>query len=573
MKLNYTLEITNPQNHMAKIKIDAIKPTGVSSLKFFLPSWSPGSYLMREYTTHVRSVRVLNKTGEFLYFEQLEKGIWEIDWSRSDCKSESEEFSFEYEIYCHELTVRTNHIDESHAFLHGPALFMGVLDHEMPDPVLRVKFPPLWSKLHTGMTDISEKRDKFIYTAKNYDDFIDCPIEIGCHDSDGFMHDGKEHHVIFYGDQYPHQYDLKKDIKTIVETTAEHFSDLPYESYLFMTHFVKNKFGGLEHKNSTALQFDGRRLSNRKDYINWLALVAHEYFHTWNVKRIRPVELGPFDYTTENYTRLHWLTEGLTSFMDELLVLRAGLCTLEEYLVMQKQNLEKYFAIPGKKFHSLEDASFNAWVKLYRPDENTTNSSVSYYLKGGLVFSTLHFDLVKVGSSINELLTKLWDRYKADEDKGVNREEVLDMIEEVGNKEIRNRFEQKISTTEDIDFETLYEEQGMKFIWVETQKPYIGVDWRFDGENAYLAKVILDQPGCKAGLNAGDEVIAINGLRFSKTEAMNLENFLVPGTVYKFTISRLEKLFEINVSVEKEPRRLKQIEIFDKDKANHCFGI
>ncbi len=573
MKLNYTLEITNPQNHIAKIKIDAIKPKNQSTLKFFLPSWSPGSYLMREYTSHVRSIRALNKTGEYLYFEQLEKGIWEIDWSRSECKTESAEFSLEYEVYCHDLTVRTCHIDESHAFLHGPALFMGVVGQNVVDPVLRVKFPPLWSKLHTGLKDISDKRDEFIYTANDYDDLIDCPIEIGCHESDGFMFEGKEHHVIFYGDQYPHQYDLKKDIKTIVETVAEHFDDIPYDSYLFMTHFVKNKFGGLEHKNSTALQFDGRRLSNRKDYINWLALVAHEYFHTWNVKRIRPVELGPFDYTQENYTRLHWLTEGLTSFMDELFVLRSGLCTLEEYLTMQKQNLEKYFSIPGKKFHSLEDSSFNAWVKLYRPDENSSNSSISYYLKGGLVFSTLHFDLVKIGCSINDLLTKLWDRYKKDESKGVEREEVLEMIEQIGNKEIRDRFEQKISTTEDIDFETLYEENGMKFIWVETHKPHLGVEWKFEGQNASLAKVVLDEPAYKAGLNAGDEIIAINDLRFSKTEAMNLEHYLVPGKNYKFTIARLEKIYEINVAVEKEPRRLKQIEIFDKDKANHCFGI
>src|SRR5690606_20740215 len=144
-------------------------------------------------------------------------------------------------------------------------------------------------------------------------DLIDSPVEIGCHESDGFMVDGREHHVIFYGEQYPHHNNLKADMKKIVEEVSSHFQSIPYEKYLFITHFAKNKYGGLEHHDSTALHFDGRKLASRKDYVNWMALVAHEYFHTWNVKRIRPVELGPFDYQNENYTKMHWLTEGLTS--------------------------------------------------------------------------------------------------------------------------------------------------------------------------------------------------------------------------------------------------------------------
>ncbi len=571
MKLIYTLEIENPQNHIAKIKIDATRPKGTEQVTFFLPSWSPGSYLMREYGKNIRSVKALNKTGEFLFFEQTSKGQWCIDWSKSDEKNSSDEFSFEYEIYCHDLTVRTSHIDESHAFIHGPSVFMGAADQKMANPELLVKFPALWSKLHTGLKDISTKREVFHYTAPNYDDFIDCPIEIGCHESDGFMAFGKEHHLAFYGDQYPHSYDLKADIKKIVETVGEHFSDIPYESYLFITHLAKNKFGGLEHKNSTALQFDGRKLKNRKDYINWLALVAHEYFHTWNVKRIRPIELGPFNYLEESYTRLHWLTEGLTSFMDELFVLRSGLINIDEYLTMQKQNLIRYYSIPGKKFHSLEESSFNAWIKLYRPDENSNNSSISYYLKGGLVFSTLHFDLLECGKSINDLLTALWDRYKENPEVGVTKEEVLGMIEKISTKEIAQRFEMRISTTEDIDFETYYEQNGMKFIWVESNKPYLGVNWEFKGTNAFISKVILDDPAFKAGLNAGDEVLAINGQRFNKTDATSLDSILSVDTSYRFTIARLEKIYEIDVTVAREPRRLKDIQVFDEAKAMRAF--
>lgn len=571
MILKYLVEIKAPETHMVRVKIDAMRPKNTNKLQFFLPSWSPGSYLMREYSRNIRTLRVLNKTGEFLYFDQITKGIWEIDWTKSDIKSDSEEFSFEYEIYCHELTVRTSHVDISHAFLHGPSYLMGVVDHEMKNPIIEFKFPALWAKLHTALDDVSDIRDQFIYTAKSYDDLIDTPVEIGCHESDGFMHDGLEHHLVFYGDQYDHPYDLKADIKKIVETVSSHFSSIPYERYMFITHLSKNLFGGLEHKNSTALQFDGRKLKNRKDYINWLALVAHEYFHTWNVKRIRPIELGPFNYTEENYTKLHWLTEGLTSFMDELFVLRSGLINLKEYLIMQRQNLVRYYSVAGKKFHSLEDSSFNAWIKLYRPDEFSNLSSISYYLKGGLVFSTLHFEFQKVGASINDLLNALWDRYNLNPEVGVTKDEVLDMIEQIGNTKIRDQFELRISTTEDIDFDTYYQENGMQFIWEESNKASIGVDWEFNGENVFIAKVNLDEAAYKAGLNAKDEILAVNRVRFSKEDANNLDSILTVGKTYTFTVSRMNKLYEIPVTIGCEARQLKDIQIIDEEKALKIF--
>lgn len=571
MKIRYLVEITDPKNHLAKVTLNATKESTSDKIELFLPSWSPGSYLMREYSKNIRYFKAENDKGEVLFYKQTAKNIWEIDWSRSEVKNRSDNFLVTYEIYCHELTVRTSHIDESHAFLHGPSFLMGVMNEPMPNPEIEFKFPGLWSKLHTGLKDISEQRERFIYTAADYDDLIDSPVEIGCHESDGFMYDGKEHHVIFYGEQYPHPYNLKADIKKIVETVASHFSDVPYENYLFMTHFVKDKYGGLEHKNSTALHFDGRKLKNRNDYMNWLALVAHEYFHTWNVKRIRPIELGPFDYTQENYTRMHWLTEGLTSFMDEILVLRSQLITLKEYLGMQTKNLNRYFSIPGKKFHSLEDSSFNAWIKLYRPDENSNNSSISYYLKGGLVFSTLHFDLKAQGKSINDLLTALWDRYKANPEVGVTKEEVLEMIESIGNKEIAERFDHRLSATEDIDFESYYDQHGMEFIWQESTEPDLGVDFSFKQNRVYVDKVILDGPGYKAGLNAGDEIIAINRQRFMQADAKDLKSILTAGVNYTFTISRLEMLYEVVVNVGKKPRILKEIAITDEQKAKAVF--
>lgn len=569
MEVSYLVEITDPETHMVNVTVSLNKPKS-DTLSVFLPSWSPGSYLMREYARNIRTIRAMSKNGEYLNFSQVAKGVWEIDFKNSELNKPCAEFEINYQVYCHELTVRTSHVDYSHAFLHGPSYLIGIKDQDIK-PKIEFKFPGLWSKLHTGLKNISTERSKFIYEAPTYDDLIDSPVEIGCHESDGFMFDGKEHHLIWTGPQYPHDNDLKADIKKIVETVAAHFSSVPYDDYIFMTHFARNLFGGLEHKNSTALHFDGRKLKNRADYINWLALVAHEYFHTWNVKRIRPKELGPFDYLNENYTEMHWLTEGLTSFMDEVFILRSGLCTMEEYLTMQVKNLNRYFNTPGKKFHSLEQSSFNAWVKLYRPDENSANSTMSYYLKGGLVFSTLHFDLKKIGRDINDLLTLLWKRYEDNPDVGMEADEVLNMIEEIGNKDIRHRFETRIKTTEDIDFESYYKEIGLDFEWDVPKEAYLGCQLRFEGDRVVVADITLDGPGFQAGLNAGDEIIAINDVRVLQSDVELFKNILSPGKQYKITIARLGNIQSLVLMTGNAPRILKNIHVFDAKKANQSF--
>lgn len=565
MKIRYIATIKDPTTHIVnvKLKLDEIK----ASMTFYLPSWSPGSYLMREYARNIRTIQARNEKGQVLNLIQTTKSEYSLELGRE----KPSEIELEYNIYCHELTVRTSHVDESHAFLHGPSYLMAISGQEKNEHEIEFRFPALWSKITTGLKETSRKREEFIYLASSYDELVDSPVEIGCQETDGFMYDGKEHYLAFYGKTYPHKNDLKDDIKKIVETVGSHFSSIPYDSYHIITHFGRGLFGGLEHLNSTALQFDGRKLAERESYVNWLALVAHEYFHTWNVKRIRPIELGLFDYQNENYTRMHWLTEGLTSFMDELFVLRSGLCSPEEYLKMQRNNLARYFSIPGRKFHTLEDSSFNAWIKLYRPDENSNNSSISYYLKGGLVFSTLHFEFVKLGKNINDLLTMLWDRYITNPKVGVTKEEVLEMIESISNKEVRERFDLLISTTEEIDFESYYNDLGCEFIWKEAETFDLGAELSFDNSRVIIAKVAQDQAAFKSGLNAGDEILAINGVRFLKEDVSLMNTTFLINKNYEFLISRLGEIKIVTVLTQKGVRLLESIQIKDMDLFKKTF--
>lgn len=566
MKLSYKIEIVAPTTHQVRVMIHGKKESHEKKLDFFLPRWSPGSYLMREYSRHITGLKAELKNGERLHIEQTDISTFELNWEKSTLTNlDQDEFSLDYSVYCHELTVRTSHVDSSHAFLHLPTLLMGILNKTISSPQLELIFPHSWSKVSTGLKDISPQRQIFLYTAKNYDELIDSPIEIGCHETDGFQVNGVSHHVAYYGELLPHTEKITNDTKKIVEHISTFMGGFPYEEYTFMTHFVPGLYGGLEHGNSTALHFCPTQISNRKGYLNYLALVSHEYFHTWNVKRIRPFELGPFNYLKEATTKLLWLAEGLTSLMDELFIYRAGLITLEEYCEMQKDNFNRYLSVPGRKFHSLDESSFNAWIKLYRPDENTNNSSVSYYLKGGIVFFALNLLFAKKGKSINDLLNYLWNDFKIHPQRGVDSDIVYKMIEEVGGADTREAFESMTKTTEDIDLESLCAEFGLKWEWDKTETPWLGIDPEFLGDRVLIKVVTLDGPAFKGGLNAGDELIAINNMRVLKDRYADFAKYMRINETYDFTVSRLGKLCHVKVNVGVTPLKLKALSLTNRD--------
>jgi predicted metalloprotease with PDZ domain len=340
--------------------------------------------------------------------------------------------------------------------------------------------------------------------------------------------------------------------------------EIPYDRYAFITHFIPGMYGGLEHKNSTALHFDGTSLQDRKNYINWLCLVSHEYFHTWNVKRIRPRELGPFDYQKENHTTLLWLAEGLTSFMDELYVYRSGLIEAKEYLDLLKSAFDRYYAIPGKRFHSLEASSLNAWIKLYRPDENSNNSSISYYLKGGIVFLLLHVELAKKGKKMDHLLELLWQSYKKRPDLGLTAEEVFALVAEVGGQAIADKFTTMVQTTEDLPIEQALKDAGAEFLWETPTTAWLGVTPEFREGRVYFEQIVLDGPAYQAGINSKDELLAIDGVRIFKDQFEKLEARLIPDRNYQLTLSRNGVSVELTCSVGRKPRVLKEIQVKDE---------
>ena len=570
-KVHYSLKIEDAHQHKVKVSMEFSWPSNKNTLDFFMPSWSPGSYLMREYGRFVRSIVATNELGDRYFVEQLDKGTWRVKQNQSGL-AQGKKLHFSYEVYCHELTVRTSHVDCNHAFIHGPSVFMGIDGFGQLPIQLDLSFPAEWNKVTTGLKDVSKVRNEFKYESPNYDDFIDCPLEIGNHVTDGFQIDGKDHELAFFGGLLPHGNKVKEDMKTIVNHIASYMGGMPYDRYVFMTHLVPGLYGGLEHKNSTALQFSSMNFANRDDYINWMCLVSHEYFHTWNVKRIRPKTFGPFDYRKEAESSLLWLAEGLTSFMDELFVFQCGLITLEEYLKLQTKNFKRYFETPGRKFHSLEESGFNAWNTLYKPVENSSNSSVSYYLKGGIAFFVLNTFFALKEKSIKDFIDLLWERYLKDPENGMDKKEVLEAIENVGGVDTRELFENWIETTDELPIHDALKSIGLEIEYDLPSGVDLGMATRFEGDRVFVKSVELDRSAYRDGLNPEDEIIAINNMRVDRNNFSSLEKMLLESEVYELTISRLNYVQTIKIAPMKKAPEVKSILIKDEVKARSALA-
>jgi predicted metalloprotease with PDZ domain len=562
MKIIYQVRIDNPSAHVASVALTFESTTGTA--KIFMPSWSPGSYLIREYARHVRSVRAVDESGRPLVCAQVAKNIWEIQGTGR--------ITAEYEIYLHEIGVRNAFIDFSHAFLHWPSLLMGVLGEKMGQPVLEIIFPDEWTEITSSLVLSEQTRGRAVFTASDFDDLLDSPVEIGNQEVSSFEAFGKRHEIAFWGAWNHCPWDIKKDIATIVKFIGDAMGGVPYERYSFIVHLAPGFYGGLEHADSCVLHADGFKMGGRKAYVQWLGLVAHEYFHLWNVKRIRPKELGPFDYINENYTTLLWLSEGLTSFVDNLFILRAGLCTMEEYLELLKDEIKKYEATPGRHLHSLEQSSFNAWVKLYRPDEDSVNSSVSYYLKGALVFLLLHGRLKDKGSDSIDFVKGLWNLHQRRPEVGVTSEEVFNLVP----GELRAEFIKAV-TENSAAFELPLEESlashGFKIEREEAKKTWIGITPDYKGDRVFVKSVLVNGPAMRSNINAGDEILAVNNMRVTKKEWSEIETDLVSGMTYPVLLARQGIIREIPLATDVMPPIVKKISVADSAKASTWAGV
>ena len=510
--ITYNIELHDLNAHLFQVTLSIAQPAITQHVS--LPVWIPGSYLVREFAKNLQNLTAYQGKKQ-LDAIQSDKCSWQID-----CDS-NKPLIITYQVFAHDSSVRTAWLDDARGFFNGTSLCLRVEGQEDTPHILALK--PTSSKrdwqVATGATLQKANKQGFgSYSFKNYDEMVDCPFELGDFWSGNFTVRGVKHRFVVAGATAT--FDAAKllaDTQKICETEMQFWhgktAKPPFKNYVFMLNAVDDGYGGLEHRNSTALickRQDLPRLGVAKQaagYTTLLGLISHEYFHTWNVKRLRPIEFAEFDYSQENYTELLWFFEGFTSYYDDLLLRRAGLIDDVQYLDLLCKTANQVMQTPGRKVQAVAQASFDAWVKYYRPEPNTANATVSYYTKGALV--ALCFDLTlrfEGKTTLDAVMRGLWTRCKAGP---MAERDFTNVLEELGGRSFAKEIKAWVHGTGELPVRTLLAKHGV-VVSDEPAQLQQRLGLRVSEAGGINIKAVLSGGAAeKAGFAAGDDWLGI----------------------------------------------------------------
>jgi predicted metalloprotease with PDZ domain len=537
--ISYTVSMSKPWTHLLEVEM-RVKPAG-DRTDLVMPVWTPGSYLVREYARHVQDFAAKDGSGKALSWQKINKNTWQV------ASKGAGEVVATYRVYANELTVRTNELNDQHAFWNNAATLM-YPDGQIKSPsTLKVVPYGSW-KIATGLPPMAGAANTF--HAENFDILYDSPFDVSNFKEVSFEVHGVPHRIIMDGEGNYDLERLKVDVPKIVSAAADIFGELPYKDYTFIVNLRGG--GGLEHLNSTALQFNRNAFRSPQGYLGFLGLAAHEYFHCFNVKRIRPDALGPFDYTKENYTKLLWMAEGGTDYYAQQLLLRAGFITSEDFLANVANGFENLQLQPGRFQTSVEEASWDAWIKYYRPDENAINNQISYYDKGALVTGLLDVEIRKASNgakSMDDVLRYLYtEHYK----KGRNYtpEELQKIMETMAGKSLDDFFRRYIRGREEIAYNDILGGMGLQVnSGGGPQQAYFGANTTMQGERLTISNIPSNSPAFEQGLNTGDQIVAVDGVRANQTSLQAAINAKKPGDKIKITVFRLDEVRTFDITL------------------------
>jgi predicted metalloprotease with PDZ domain len=552
--VSYRVSMSRPHSHL--FEVQAHFPPSADELIVALPVWTPGSYLVREYARHVQELQVLSMTDQPLPFERLDKRSLRV-------KAGNKAFRLHYKVYANELTVRTSHLDGSHAYFNGATLFYYCEALRDREHRVAIHAPQSWR------TTCALPQQGVDFIAQDYDELVDSPFEVGPHTPLNFTAANVPHEVVLWGDPQLDEKKLLGDLTKVVETEAALFGGLPMKRYVFFIYGTDKGRGGLEHKASTALLYPRTGFSGAKGWEDFLTLAAHEYFHLWNVKRIKPKALVPFDYSKENYTQLLWAFEGGTSYYDNLIVRRAGLMSPTRYLTRFGESLTSLHSTPGRKVMPLGDASYLSWIKHYRPDENTPNTAISYYLKGEIVCCLLDLAIRKATQdtkSYDDVMRTLWTKWG--DGSGVPENGIETTAAEIAGVDLKPFFDRAIRSTDELDY-ALFAHVGLEVRFrvresandkggtAPRMKPgddrvrgWLGLSTR---GAATIAGVLEGSPAMNAGLYPEDELVALDGLKVDAAGLTARTEDKKPGDKVRLSVFRRERLTDVEVTLGTKP--------------------
>jgi predicted metalloprotease with PDZ domain len=544
--LTYTLRFPDAARHY--VDVEATYPTaGQARLELMMAVWTPGSYLVREYARHIEGLEVLEPAGVAAPVK-TRKNRWAIETGGAA------RVTVRYRVYGREMSVRTNWIESRFALLQGAATYLTLVDGLQRPHHVVLDLPAGWTRALSGLAEAGGRAHTFL--AADYDALVDSPIVAGDLHVYAFTRSGKLHQLVNVDEGGSwNGARAVADVERIVVEHEAFWGDLPYDKYVFIN-MITEGGGGLEHANSTVVMTSRWAMGTRETYVGWLNLVSHEFFHVWNVKRLRPEALGPFDYERENYTPSLWVSEGFTSYYGDLLVRRARLCSDVEYLSGLSNDIRTLETTPGRLVTSVTRSSWDAWIKAYRPDENSGNTSISYYTKGQVIAVLLdaHIRAASDGQrSLDDVMRIAWERYAGA--RGFTDGQFRDLVREVGGADLGDLLDRALDTTQPLEYQPLLDAFGLQFLPPDGRatRGWLGTRTKVDNGRLVVSEVPRDTPAASAGVNVDDEIIAVDEHRVRADQWDRRLDQYPPTTRGTLLVARRDQLLRLAVTFGQEP--------------------
>ena len=562
--LHYQIEFDDYRQHLVHVTARFLAdPTQ----QLYLPSWIPGSYLMREFAKHVESVKAYDEDGRQLKIEKTEKNRWRL------FNTDHELITVEYDVYAYDLSVRGAYVDQSRFYVNPACACLGLEGQQ--DKAIEVElFLPKECKhfsLATGLKSKSFIQGRYTLYADNYAQLIDAPFELAEQTRFEFEAQGIAHQFVVSGKHAMNAARMQQDIEKICATEIAMFGSAPFQDYTFMTMATGNSYGGLEHPNSTSLITPRADLPKANepvepspDYQRFLGLCSHEYFHSWLVKFIRPENFMDYDLNKEGYTSLLWIFEGFTSYYDDLILLRSGVISEQSYLTLLKAQIDRYLQNPGRFVQTVAESSFDAWIKFYRQDENSNNAGTSYYNKGCLVALCLDLGLRLRGSSLDALMRKLYEN--AQQGIQVGQRTIFDLCQELTGDNWLEQINHLINTTDELPLDQLLPEFGIRYQVTDNKSLAFGLKLTDKPEGVVVQSARRDGAGAQAGLSAQDVIIAIDGLKASEKL---LAQYAQQTGEFEVLAFRRDELMQFTVQAKATTLHEVELKIVDAEKVQN----
>jgi predicted metalloprotease with PDZ domain len=572
--ISHRLSFREARNHY--VDVEASFPSeGRASVELMMAVWTPGSYLVREFSRHVEALTALAPDGARLPVVKTRKNRWRVT------SGGAARVTIRYRVYAAELGVRTSWVSDDMAMLNGaPTFLVPVGELDRPHDVT-LELPAGWRDIVTALPP-HPNRQRHRYLAPSYDVLVDSPILAGNALMRSFEVGGTRHRVAQMGDTAMWDADrAARDVERMVTTQRGFWGQLPYRSYDVLSVLADTgDDGGLEHLESTLVVSSPWAMRREKDYVSWLSVVNHELFHAWNGKRLRPVELGPFDYENEVYTESLWLAEGVTTYYTGLLLRRAGLVDRDQYLSLLSEHVRDVEAAPGRQLQSVARGSFDAWIELYRPDENSDNATVSYYDKGAVIGFLLDVEIRRATDgerSLDDVMRLAYRRHSGA--RGYRPEDLRRAAEEVAGRDLGGFWRDSIAGTAPLEYGAALDYYGLRLVSRPEDEPgsgaapatgegdaedeppgHLGVDTRTDAGRLLVSKVLRDGPAWRAGVQPGDEILAIDDRRVPPDLATALARYR-PGARVVVLVSRLNRLRRLPAVLGRKPVQAFELEV------------